>query len=237
MSLYKYLFGFKIESSANRLTSMFRTPKDILERRFIREYLRKDTQFAMDQINMFAKRYYDSKHCWEEFEVGDQIWLYIRTVYRPKGRTNKREMPRRQGPYPIVRKISPLAYELDLPAGNRIHLMISIIYLTRYYTTDNPYNRIPPLPGLVEYGIESDSISSDDERDGKRWELERVVDHKNRCGKTWYLVRWKGYGPKEDLWKKVTAFKHVKRLVEEYHERLRQREELIGKADRKRTRL
>ncbi len=123
----------------------------------------------------------------------------METAYRSKGRANKREMLRRLGLYPIVWKISPLAYELDLPAGNRIHPVISITYLTRYHANDDLYNRILLPPGLVEYGSESDSMSNDDERDSKRWELERVVDHENRRGTAWYLVRWKGYGPKEDL--------------------------------------
>ena len=111
------------------------------------------------------------------------------TVYRPKGRTNKRKMPRRLGLYPIVRKISPLAYELDLSTSNRIHSVISITYLTRYHINDDPYNCILPSPGSMEYGSESDSILNDDERDGKRWELERVVDYKNRRSTVWYLVR------------------------------------------------
>ena len=114
--------------------------------------------------------------------------------------------------------------------------MIFIAYLTRYHANDDLYNRILPPPGLVEYGSESDSMSGDDERDNKRWKLERVVDHENRRSTVWYLVRWKGYGPKEDSWKKVTALKHAKRLVEEYHERLRRRKELIGKAGCKRVR-
>ena len=146
-------------------------------------------------------------------------------------------MPCRLGLYPIVRKISPLAYELDLPTGNRIYPVISITYLMRYHVNDDLYNRILPPPGPMEYGSESDSTLGDNERDSKRWELKRVVDHENRRGTVWYLVRWKRYGPKEDSWKKVTTFKHAKRLVEEYHERLRRRKELMGKADRKRARL
>ncbi len=63
MSPYEYLFGFKFESSTDRLTAAFRTLEDILKRRFIRKHLRKDIQFAMDQANAFAKRYYDSKYC------------------------------------------------------------------------------------------------------------------------------------------------------------------------------
>ena len=62
MNPHKYLFGFKLESPTNRLTAVFQTPEDILERRFIRKHLQKDVQFAIDQANMFAKHYYDSKH-------------------------------------------------------------------------------------------------------------------------------------------------------------------------------
>src|SRR6266566_3924476 len=163
MSPYKYLFGFKLESPADRLIAALRASEDILEYRFIKEYLRKDTQFAMDQVNAFVKRYYDSKHRWEEFEIGDQVWLRIGTVYRPKGRANKREMPCRLGLYPIVRKISPFAYKLDLPIGNHIHPVISIVYLTRYYINDDPYNYILLFPGLMEYGSELDSILDDNE--------------------------------------------------------------------------
>src|SRR6266699_5550961 len=105
------------------------------------------------------------------------------TVYRSKGRVNKREISHYQGLYPIVRKISPLVYKLGLLVSNCIYPVIFITYLTRYYVNDDPYNRIPLLPGPVEYGTELDFTLGDDERDGKRWELERVVDHENRCGK------------------------------------------------------
>ncbi|SRR6266566_2794931 len=104
------------------------------------------------------------------------------TVYRPKDRVNKWEMFHRLGLYPIIRKISLFAYKLDLPIGNRIYLVISITYLTRYYINDNLYNCILLFSSLVEYGSESDFILGNDERDGKRWELEYMVNHKNRRG-------------------------------------------------------
>ena len=77
-------------------------------------------------------------------------------------------MPRRVKLYPIVRKISPFVYELDLPISNRIYSMIFIAYLTRYYVSDDLYNCIFLLPGLVEYRSELDSMLGDDERNGKR---------------------------------------------------------------------
>ena len=62
MNFYEYLFGFKFESPVDCLIAAFRIPEDILKRRFIREYLRKNVQFAIDQANTFVKRYYDSKY-------------------------------------------------------------------------------------------------------------------------------------------------------------------------------
>ena len=63
MSPYEYLFGFKFKLLVDRLTAVFRTPEDILERRFMKKHLRKDAQFAMDQTNTFVKCYYDFKYC------------------------------------------------------------------------------------------------------------------------------------------------------------------------------
>ena len=111
-----------------------------------------------------------------------------------------------------------------------IHLIISIVYLSRYHTCNDPFKRILAPLGPVEYNAETDT-SSDNTHDGKHWELERVVDHATRRGKTHYLVRWKGYGPQHDKWLKPEAFKHAARLVEEYHERLRRKEELRGAGD------
>jgi len=62
MNPHKYLFGFKLELSTDRLIATFQILEDILKRKFIKEYLQKDVQFIIDQTNTFAKRYYNSKH-------------------------------------------------------------------------------------------------------------------------------------------------------------------------------
>ncbi len=221
MSPHEYLFGFKIESPADRLIGTSKLPESALQQRFMREHLRRDAQIASDEANAVAKRHYDKTHRWEEFDVGDQVWLRLGKAYRPKGKPNKREMPRRQGPYTVVRKVSPLAYELDIPppeSGKGIHPVISLSHLSRYRTHEDPFKRVPLPPGPVEY-CNSDS---DDE-----WELERIVDHKTKPdGTTKYLVRWKGYGPKWDSWKTMKQLNHAKELLAEYQERTRRLEKL-----------
>ena len=91
-------------------------------------------------------------------------------------------MLRRQRPYPIVRKISPLIYELDILSDNCIHSVVSIVYLIRYRSYENIFGYTPPPLRPVE--VETDIDTSDnDVRDGKHWELECIVDHETKRGK------------------------------------------------------
>ena|SRR6266699_3039215 len=89
----------------------------------------------------------------------------------------------RQGLYPIVRKVSLLTYELDIPPDSCIHLIVSIIYLIRYRSYKDIFGRTSPPPRPVEAGTDTDT-SDDDARDGKHWELKRIVDHETKRGKT-----------------------------------------------------
>jgi hypothetical protein len=78
-------------------------------------------------------------------------------------------------------------------------------------------------PGPVE-----DNRSTDGE--GEVYEIERIVDHKPKQGKIErYLVRWVGYGPKDDQWKTVKELKHAKELIKEYMERMKVTKQLRGK--------
>ncbi len=101
-----------------------------------------------------AKHYYDKKHRWEEFNIEDQVWLHLSKAYRPKDKPNKWEIPRYQGLYTMVRKVSPLTYELDIPppkSGKDIHPVISLNHLSRYRIHEDPFKRISLSLEPVEY--------------------------------------------------------------------------------------
>ena len=69
-------------------------PANVLEQRFICEHLRRDVQFVGLEANALAKRRYDATYRWEEFEVGDQVWLRMDKAYRLKDKPNKRKILR-----------------------------------------------------------------------------------------------------------------------------------------------
>lgn len=77
--------------------------------------------------------------------------------------------------------VSDLAYEIDLPAGSRIHPVISVVHLEQYH--EDSFGREPPAPpGPV--------LSEGQEE----WVVEKLL----RSDGDQIEVKWKGYG--ETTW-------------------------------------
>jgi hypothetical protein len=101
------------------------------------------------------------------------------------GKISRKVSPRRKGPYKIMKKVTPLAYQLDLPESARIYPVVSIQYLTPYTCKDNPFDRVQPPPGPLEYHSDS---SANDSKDV--YEVERIVNYKLKKGRVKrYLIR------------------------------------------------
>jgi hypothetical protein len=85
--------------------------------------VKQETESALKAAADDMKRFYDAKRRPDEFEVGDEVWLNAKdlTTERP----SKKLDYKRLGPFPIIRKVSELAYELKLPRSFKIHPVIS----------------------------------------------------------------------------------------------------------------
>ena len=85
--------------------------------------------------------------------------------------------PRRYGPFPITKKLSPVTYWLHLPAAMKIHPVFHVDLLTRYRETEaHRPNYKRPLPEIIE--------------GEPKWEVEKIINSRlhGRYKKLQFLV-------------------------------------------------
>ena len=116
------------------------------------------------------------------------------------------------GPY-VVKKmkiISENAVELELLVLLRIHLVVNMRRIVKYQEQVERQKKIPP-PSIEVAGE-------------KEYEVEKILDRRERRGKLKYLVRWKGYKAEEDTWEGLENLKNIRDLVEEFEKEIREEE-------------
>ena len=90
----------------------------------------------------------DSKRKQHIYQVGDQVWLGGCNIkmYHPTAKLT----PKRHGPFPIQRVLSPIDYQLTLPEQWKIHDVFHVNLLTPYRETEfHGPNYAQPPPDLV----------------------------------------------------------------------------------------
>jgi hypothetical protein len=122
-----------------------------------------------------------------KYKEGDQVWLEGKNlrINQPTAKL----VPRRHGPFKIIRVMSAVNYCLELPTQWSIHPVFHIDLLTPYReTTMHGPNFTRPAPELIdweeEYSVEK---ILDSQRFSRRWRLQ-------------YLVKWEGYPDSDNMW-------------------------------------
>ena len=135
-----------------------------------------------------------AQECWarakqegRKFQKGDLVWL--------EGRNLKIDQPtsklaaKRYGPFPVAQALSPVTYQLTLPAQWKIHPVFHVDLLTPYKeTVFHGVNYTRPPPDLIN--------------DQEEYEVEQILDSrtKGRTRKVQYLVKWVGYPDSDNQW-------------------------------------
>lgn len=151
-------------------------------------------------------RYHDARRqTAPQFAVGSLVLLDGRNI--KTRRPAKKLEPKYYGPYTIKRKVSPTAYELNLPPRMRIHPVFHVGLLEPYRSNN--------IPGREEIRPEPEEIEGEDE-----WEVEDILgSFEQNDGTVMYHVKWKGYDLTDatnEPWENLT---HCQDKLKEFHRR------------------
>ena len=124
------------------------------------------------------------------------------------------------GPFKIVKKLSPVSYRLKMPASYGIHPVLNITHLERYQTS-------PP-----EFGSQPQkSLNREDFDDLPEYEVERIMAERRKKGRNGkqtlqYLTCFKGYSGEFDEWLSGNQLKNAPEPLELWK---KEKERLLAK--------
>ena len=116
------------------------------------------------------------------FEAGDKVYLSTRNLRIKKGLTKKLDQTR-IGPFTIKNAKGRNAFELELLADARIHLVFNVQLL-------EPADLDTPVQTVMHHESYEET----------EFEVETIVDYRRILGTTEFLVGWKGYPESENTW-------------------------------------
>ena len=160
----------------------------------------KDKAFTAHKL---ACQVMSSRNCqdFECFEKGDKVWLEVKNL--KCSIANPEFTPKREGPFTIIKVLSPITYQLCLPKTWKIHPVFHTSLLSPYRKNSIHGPNFPaPPPDLIE-GEE-------------KYEIEKILCHCGTLIAYMFLIQWKGYSAKEDSWILEQDLKHAKFTLNDY---------------------
>lgn len=157
------------------------------------------------------------------YDVGDRVW-----VYTPKPRKGLSKKLRHLwfGPYRVVKKLSPVHFELKTCDNRTVSTTVHANRLKPFVDPDSrPISHPdddPDEPYLAHEDLPPDSYE-DNELDQTSpatappappstsstepatptddiYQVERIIKEKTKKGKSYFLIKWKNYDEKENTW-------------------------------------
>ena len=140
----------------------------------------------LDKAKETYKKYADQKRMEPpKFEVGDKVWLLKGTNEKNRKKKLSNQMI---GPFKIIKKVSNLAYELNLPKKMRCHPVFHVSLLEPYHENEFNDRSIQKRKNIRLTTDYTEKIP------------EKIIDMKVKKGINHYLVSWKGRSIDENSW-------------------------------------
>lgn len=126
--------------------------------------------------------------------------------------TGKKLMQRRLGPFLVQERISPVTYRLSIPDTYPMHPVINIEHL-RPYHEDKEGNFTAVNRPVIADPRQSDLFASEE------YEVEDIVAwryNRSKRRRKEFLVRWRGYGPKDDTWQTEADLRNAHIILRDF---------------------
>eukprot|EP00253_Pinus_taeda_P012200 PITA_12200 len=149
--------------------------------------VRANLKATQDRHKIFA----DKKRRFKEYQVGDHVFVRIqerRSTLQWSGCAKL--APRYFGPFQILARVGPVAYQLALPSHIRIHNVFHVFVLKKYVYDPKPVIKWQDVRVEPEGEVLVEPQSILDQREVRL--RKRVI--------TQIKVLWQHYGPEEATW-------------------------------------
>ena len=208
---------FRITYGQNPLTPVsLRIPKvENPEALKVTETLQERLQTAkkcLEAAQQRQKAYADQNRRPMEYKPGDEVLISTENMKR-SGIGTPKSMPLWIGPFKILKRIEPTAYELELAQGMRMHDVFHVSLLKAWNAEKHGVIPIPPTLTLAEQ---------------QEFEVHKIVDHREKhvhhVGKgrpkfrREYLVSWRGQDYSNNTWEPEKNLQNARKKVNEYWE-------------------
>ena len=155
----------------------------------------KQIQERMRASQSRQKSYVDQRRRPLEFAVGDHVFLRITpTTGVGKAIRSRKLSPKFIGPYQILRKIGPVAYEIAIPPQlSNLHSVFHVSQLRKYVSDPSHVLESEDLQIRGDLSVEVQPVSICDrqtrQRKGKLVSLVRVIWDRRTGDSTWELEK------------------------------------------------
>eukprot|EP00253_Pinus_taeda_P002781 PITA_02781 len=149
--------------------------------------VRVNLKAAQDRQKNFA----DQKRRFREFQIGDHVYIRIqakRSTLQWSGCTKL--APRYCGPFQILARVGPIAYQLALPSHIRVHNVFHVSVLNKYVYDPRHVIRWQEIQVEPEGEVLVEPLSILDQREVQL--RKRVI--------TQVKVQWRHFGPDKATW-------------------------------------
>ncbi|QRW21939.1 Retrotransposable element Tf2 protein [Rhizoctonia solani] len=192
---------FELVYGRNPVMNPSNVPSNVPKADQVAHTLAREWKEAKAALRMSKERMAREKGTIPKYTISKKVWLDRKNV---ELRTNSNKLdPKRLGPFEITEKISSHAYRLKLLESLKIHNVFYMGLLSKSHESPSqPFLEQPP----------PETIEGEEE-----YEVEQILDSKRQQGRWFYLIKWKGYGPEDNLWEPEELLEHSQEEIQRFN--------------------